>query len=96
MRSARTPEQIVLARVQQRVKLGNTKPSDEVQPLRLSVTWEPSQGVLAVNLPPSDLTLPRHELAMVGFTFSIICSLWLIRFFFRTLTTWTLNQCYAK
>ncbi|RXW15427.1 hypothetical protein EST38_g10430 [Candolleomyces aberdarensis] len=61
---ARTPEQIVLARVQQRVKLGNTKPSDEVQPLRLSVTWEPSQGVLAVNLPPSELTLPRDELTV--------------------------------
>ncbi|KAJ2931245.1 hypothetical protein H1R20_g5853, partial [Candolleomyces eurysporus] len=64
MRSARTPEQIVLARVQQRVKLGNTKPSDEVQPLRLSVTWEPQQGVLAVNLPPSELTLPLHELTV--------------------------------
>jgi len=64
-RSARSPEEIVLARIQQHVKLGNTRPSDEVEPLKLSASWEPSTGVLAVNIPPHELTLPAGTLTIV-------------------------------
>lgn len=60
--SARTPEDVVLARIQQQVKLGSTKPSDEVEYLKLHATWTPSQGVLAVNLPASELTLPPSDM----------------------------------
>ncbi|KAJ3500334.1 hypothetical protein NMY22_g19291 [Coprinellus aureogranulatus] len=62
MRKARTPEQIMLARIQQQVKLGNAKPSDEVEPLKLFAKWTPSQGVLALNVPLSELSLPRSDL----------------------------------
>jgi hypothetical protein len=66
MRTARTPEEIVLARIQRQVKLGSTKPSDEVEPLRLFAKWTPSQGVLALNVPLMELTLSPNDLEIVS------------------------------
>lgn len=69
MRTARTPEQIVLARLQQQVKLGSAKPSDEVEPLKLFAKWTPSQGVLALNVPLSQLELPLSDFEIVRHAF---------------------------
>lgn len=65
MRTARTPEEIVLARLEQQVKLGSAKPSDEVEPLKLFAKWTPSQGVLALNVPLSQLELPSSDFEIV-------------------------------
>ncbi|KAH6914203.1 mediator complex subunit MED14-domain-containing protein [Coprinopsis sp. MPI-PUGE-AT-0042] len=60
--SSRTPKGHTLARLQQQVKLGSRKPSDDVEKLKLQVTWEPCQGVLGVEIPPSAVDIPPSEL----------------------------------
>jgi mediator of RNA polymerase II transcription subunit 14 len=64
--SSRTPKGHTLARLQQQVKLGNRKPSDEVEKLKLQVTWDLCQGVLGVDIPPSAVDIPPSELEIVS------------------------------
>ncbi|KAL4077046.1 mediator complex subunit MED14-domain-containing protein [Scleroderma yunnanense] len=45
---ARTPEARMLAELQQRAKLGDARPSDEVEGLKFNVQWEPMKGALGV------------------------------------------------
>ncbi|KAJ7209599.1 mediator complex subunit MED14-domain-containing protein [Mycena pura] len=42
----------VLAELQQRSKLGNLKPSDEVEGLKFDVCWQPAKGALGVIISP--------------------------------------------
>ncbi|KAF9559893.1 MED14-domain-containing protein [Agrocybe pediades] len=58
----RTSRQRVMARLQQKAKLGTKKPSDEVEGQRFVVKWEPSQGVLGMTTAPSMMTLPEGVL----------------------------------
>lgn len=69
--SSRTPKGHTLARLQQQVKLGNRKPSDVVEKLKLQVTWEPCQGVLGVEIPPSAVDIPPSELEIVSWNLSV-------------------------
>ncbi|KAJ7647579.1 mediator complex subunit MED14-domain-containing protein [Roridomyces roridus] len=43
---ARSPKAHVLAELQQRAKLGASRPSDEVEGLKFEVVWEPAKGAL--------------------------------------------------
>ena len=54
---SRTPQKRALARLQQKTKLGNAKPSDEVEGLRFTVQWEPTKGALGVLVPLEQLVL---------------------------------------
>ncbi|EAU91571.2 hypothetical protein CC1G_02060 [Coprinopsis cinerea okayama7 len=60
--SSRTPKEHVMARLQQELKLGNAKPSDTIEKMRLRVTWEPSQGVLGVDVAQSEVNFHPSEL----------------------------------
>lgn len=57
----------MLAKLQRKAKLGNAKPSDEVEGLRFEVKWEPEKGALGVILPPDQLVLPEEYLQVVSF-----------------------------
>ncbi|KAJ3571005.1 hypothetical protein NP233_g4045 [Leucocoprinus birnbaumii] len=58
----RSPKSRMLAKLQRKTKLGNSKPSDEVEGLRFEVKWEPERGALGVILPPDELVLPEDFL----------------------------------
>ncbi|KAJ7287402.1 mediator complex subunit MED14-domain-containing protein [Mycena rebaudengoi] len=47
---ARSPKARVLAELQQKSKLGNLRPSDEVEGLKFEVRWEPSKGALGTSI----------------------------------------------
>lgn len=55
---ARTSRQRAIARLQQKSKLGNARPSDDVEGLRFNVHWEPAKGALGINISLNDLALP--------------------------------------
>jgi len=55
----------VISRLQQRSKLGNAAPSDQVESLRFEVRWEPTRGVLGVLIPVEDAALPENVLIIV-------------------------------
>ncbi|KDR75325.1 hypothetical protein GALMADRAFT_249364 [Galerina marginata CBS 339.88] len=59
---ARKSRQRVLARLQQKSKLGNGKPSDEVEGLKFVVQWEPAKGALGVLVPLEETYLPEDAL----------------------------------
>jgi mediator of RNA polymerase II transcription subunit 14 len=63
---ARSPQARVLAELQRKSKLGKSRPSDEVEGLRIEVRWEPTKGAMGVNLPPSDLVDPASNLSIVS------------------------------
>ncbi|KAL6308200.1 MED14-domain-containing protein [Sparassis latifolia] len=63
-KSYRTPKERVLAELQQKAKLDIGRPSDEVEPFRFEVKWEPEQGVLGVLVPREDVQLPTSSLAV--------------------------------
>lgn len=56
----------MLAKLQRKAKLGNAKPSDEVEGLRFEVKWEPEKGALGVMLPSEELMLPEDYLRVVS------------------------------
>ncbi|KAF9528468.1 mediator complex subunit MED14-domain-containing protein [Crepidotus variabilis] len=58
----RTPRQRVLSRIQQRAKLGDSKPSDEVEGLQFAVRWEAASGAFGVFVNPEEVTLPQGAL----------------------------------
>ncbi|KAF8972893.1 mediator complex subunit MED14-domain-containing protein [Flammula alnicola] len=59
---ARTSRQRVVARLQQKSKLGDAKPSDEVEGLRFTVNWEPAKGALGILIPAEESSLPTDAL----------------------------------
>ena len=62
----RSAKSRILAEIQERSKLGAvTKPSDDVQGLRVEVKWEPMKGVLNVSLSPEDANLSNEFLEIV-------------------------------
>jgi len=62
----RTPKSRMLAKLQRKAKLGNSKPSDEVEGLRFEVKWQPEKGALGVILSPKQLVLPEELLRVVS------------------------------
>ena len=62
---ARTSRQRVIARLQQKSKLGGNKASDEVEGLRFIVTWEPTKGVFGMSTAADDMVLPEGVLQVV-------------------------------
>ncbi|KAJ6602180.1 mediator complex subunit MED14-domain-containing protein [Mycena sp. CBHHK59/15] len=48
----RSPKARVLAELQQKSKLGGSRPSDEVEGLRFEVRWEPAKGALGAVISP--------------------------------------------
>ena len=71
----RTPEQRVLARLQQKSKLGNSKASDEVEGLHFTVHWEAAKGAFGVPVNPSEVSLPPSTLRVVSDERNVICDL---------------------
>ncbi|KAK2467838.1 hypothetical protein APHAL10511_000133 [Amanita phalloides] len=58
----RSPKASFIAKLQRLSKLGNDRPSDEVEGLKFDVRWEPAHGALGVHLPAESLTLQQHVL----------------------------------
>ncbi|KAF8621558.1 hypothetical protein AX15_007725 [Amanita polypyramis BW_CC] len=58
----RSPKARVIAKLERASKLGNMRPSDEVEGLKFDVRWEPAQGALGVQLPTGSLTLSQGTL----------------------------------
>jgi mediator of RNA polymerase II transcription subunit 14 len=61
----RSPKLRTLAKLQRKAKLGDAKPSDEVEGLHFEIKWEPEKDALGVRLPPDQLVLPREYLQIV-------------------------------
>jgi mediator of RNA polymerase II transcription subunit 14 len=62
----RPPKARILAEIQERSKLGaTTKPSDDVEGLKIEVTWEPTKGALNVSLPPYEAKLSSDSIKIV-------------------------------
>ena len=61
----RSPKARVIAKIQRISKLGNSRPSDEVEGLKFDVRWEPAQGALGVHLPAESLAPPQDALKVV-------------------------------
>lgn len=55
-----------LAELQRMAKLGDGRPSDEVESLKLEVKWEPARGAIGVTLQPPDLMVSPDELTIVS------------------------------
>ncbi|KAI0344782.1 MED14-domain-containing protein [Trametopsis cervina] len=72
MKPHRSPRDRVLAELQERAKLGGRvqsqdvrskpQPSDEVESMKFSVTWEPQRTALGVQISVEDAILPPGEL----------------------------------
>ena len=62
---ARTSRQRAISRMQQKSKLGNARPSDDVEGLRFNVHWEPSKGALGINTALNDSTFPTGLVQVV-------------------------------
>lgn len=60
--TTRKPKQRVLAQLQERSKLGDAKPSDEVESLKIVVQWTPSKEVFGVTCLPADIVLSEDAL----------------------------------
>lgn len=58
-----------MANLQQRSKLGNERPSDEVEGLKFEVRWEPANGALGVGIPAEVFIVPEGLLHIVSFHF---------------------------
>ncbi|KAI0940563.1 hypothetical protein AcW1_003726 [Taiwanofungus camphoratus] len=61
-KASRPPITRVLAELQGKAKLDSGRPSDEVEPLRFEVKWEPEKGALGVLVPDESSWLPRSDL----------------------------------
>ena len=62
---ARSPKARMLAELQRRSKLGDMRPSDEVESLQFDVKWEPMKGVLAANIDTEEAIAAVRELVVV-------------------------------
>lgn len=62
---ARSPKARMLAELQRRSKLGDMRPSDEVESLQFDVKWEPMKGVLAANTDTEGAIAAVRELVVV-------------------------------
>ncbi|KAH7925939.1 MED14-domain-containing protein [Leucogyrophana mollusca] len=59
---ARSPKVRMLAELQQKAKLGDAKPSDEVEGLKFRVRWEPTKNALGVPIDQDDAVSAVGEL----------------------------------
>lgn len=66
-KASRPPITRVLAELQGKAKLDSGRPSDEVEPLRFEVKWEPEKGALGVLVPDESSWLPRSDLLIVSY-----------------------------
>jgi hypothetical protein len=63
---ARSAKARILAEIQEKSKMGTaTKPSDDVEGLKIEVKWEPTKGALGVNLSPEESKLTSELLKIV-------------------------------
>lgn len=62
---ARSSKQRVIARLQQKSKLSNATPSDEVEGLKFEIRWEPAKGALGVAIPSTEALLAAEVLFVV-------------------------------
>ncbi|TDL22587.1 MED14-domain-containing protein [Rickenella mellea] len=60
--AARTPKDRVLFELLKRSRMGEGRPSDEVESLRLDVKWEPTKGALGEVIPKEEEVLGEGEL----------------------------------
>ncbi|KAG1744781.1 mediator complex subunit MED14-domain-containing protein [Suillus lakei] len=63
-KAARSPIARMLAELQRRSKLGNMRPSDDVESLQFDAKWEPMKGVLAANIDAEDAVAAVKELVV--------------------------------
>jgi hypothetical protein len=65
----RKPKSRILAELQQKSKLGNKRPSNDVEGLEFQVQWEPSRGAFGVDIPleGSDIAPELLQVVRKGF-----------------------------
>jgi mediator of RNA polymerase II transcription subunit 14 len=63
--SSRSAQVRILNEVAESSKLGDMRPSDQLESLQFSVKWEPVKGALAATVPPEELTMSKHDLIVV-------------------------------
>ncbi|TRM70306.1 mediator complex subunit MED14-domain-containing protein [Schizophyllum amplum] len=61
---ARLPRARMLAEIQQKSKLGDLRPSDEVETLALEARWQPEPNALGVQIPEEHARIPPEELVV--------------------------------
>lgn len=65
-KAARSPIGRMLAELQRSSKLGDMRPSDEVESLQFDVKWDPMKDVLAANIDAEEAIAAIQGLAVVG------------------------------
>jgi len=78
---ARTPTARMLAELQQRAKLGDARPSDEVEGLKFDVRWEPMKGTLGVVINQEEATAIMGSLQVVRWLGTMKILQWADHFF---------------
>ncbi|PCH43924.1 MED14-domain-containing protein [Wolfiporia cocos MD-104 SS10] len=63
-KSNRSPKARMLAELQEKAKLDTGRPSDEVEPFKFDVKWEPEKGALGVIIPEEDSRMSPSTLAI--------------------------------
>ncbi|KAG1871755.1 mediator complex subunit MED14-domain-containing protein [Suillus subalutaceus] len=63
-KAARSPIARMLAELQRKSKLGDMRPSDDVESLQFDAKWEPMKGVLAANIDAEEAIVAVNELAV--------------------------------
>ncbi|KAG1750599.1 mediator complex subunit MED14-domain-containing protein [Suillus paluster] len=63
-KTARSPMSRMLAELQRRSKLGDMRPSDDVESLQFDAKWEPLKGVLAANIDAEEAIAAVKELVV--------------------------------
>lgn len=63
-KSVRSPIARMLAELQQKSKLGDMRPSDDVETLQFDAKWEPMKGVLAANIDAEETIAAVKELVV--------------------------------
>jgi mediator of RNA polymerase II transcription subunit 14 len=79
-KAARPPMARMLAELQRRSKLGDMRPTDEVESLQFDVKWEPMKGVLAANIDADEAIAAVQELVVVR---QCSCARMLLKLFTR-------------
>lgn len=74
----------MLAELQRRSKLGDMRPTDEVESLQFDVKWEPMKGVLAANIDADEAIAAVQELVVVR---QCSCARMLLKLFTRFFCT---------
>jgi hypothetical protein len=83
-KAARPPMARMLAELQRRSKLGDMRPTDEVESLQFDVKWEPMKGVLAANIDADEAIAAVQELVVVR---QCSCARMLLKLFTRFFCT---------